>query len=257
MASLERNFCDVPVSVRMEKDIGCLSPGIQYHKSHVVTGLGVFRPDVSQTDNQVVHAALLGILCSLSSSLLHGTGGLDRADDGVLVSENLEAFDLHITGNHTLVKLQRSDIKFQLIGEVLHEAADLEAAGALGELTTCLDTLGVTGELKGNIDGDGLLLINGEEVNVEAVVLYRVPLVFVCNSHVGFATELKVNDVSCRSMGDTLKFLFVNGEENVFHSKAIEVARNQALTAESLDDGFVAFLADFAFKRKMLHCFVC
>ena len=38
MPALERNLGDSPVPLRGENDIGCLSPGIQDHKSHVVAG---------------------------------------------------------------------------------------------------------------------------------------------------------------------------------------------------------------------------
>jgi hypothetical protein len=90
---------------------------------------------------------------------------------------------------------------------------------------------------------------------VEAVVVYRVPLILVSNGGVVLATQFQVYDVGSGSVGQTLEFFLVNGEEDVLHTGTVEVAGNQALGTEGLEDGLVTFLADFAFKRKMLHCF--
>ena len=57
-AAFERSFRNTPVSVGFKNDIGCLRPGIQYHKTHVVSGIRVFCADISQTDYQkCVHTA--------------------------------------------------------------------------------------------------------------------------------------------------------------------------------------------------------
>ena len=92
---------------------------------------------------------------------------------------------------------------------------------------------------------------------MEAVVLYRVPLALVSYCGVGLPTPVQVNDLGSGRVGETLQLFLIDCEKDVVNTLTIEVAGNQALTAESLKDGFVAFLANFAFKRKMLHCFVC
>ena len=57
-------------------------------------------------------------------------------------------------------------------------------------------------------------------------------------------------------MGNTLQLFLIDGEKDVFlDALSIEVAGNQTLCTEGLEDGLVALLADFAFKRKMLHVF--
>ena len=148
------------------------------------------------------------------------------------------------------------DIDVQLIGEVLHEAADLKGTGALNELTTSLHTLGVTGDVEGNGNHDGLGLVHGQEIDVEAVVLYRVPLILVCNGGVGLATQIQVNDVGSGGMRETLEFFLIDCEKDVvLNTFTVQIAGNQALAAEGLDYGLVALLADFALKRKMLHVF--
>ena len=79
----------------------------------------------------------------------------------------------------------------------------------------------------------------------------------VPNAVDGLAVQLQVYDVGRGSVGEALKFFLVHGEEAVlFHILAVEVARYETLLAVGLQSGLVAFLADFAFKLKMLHCFV-
>ena len=43
----------VAVAAGLENDIGCLGPGIQYHKADVVSCGGVFGTDVAESDDQV------------------------------------------------------------------------------------------------------------------------------------------------------------------------------------------------------------
>ena len=68
--------------------------------------------------------------------------------------------------------------------------------------------------------------------------------------------EGEVDDVGIRGAKKVLEILFYHGEENVVDSVAIEIARNEALLAECLDDGFVANLTGLAVKCEMLHFFV-
>jgi hypothetical protein len=78
----------------------------------------------------------------------------------------------------------------------------------------------------------------------------------VSNGGVGFATQFQVYDVGSGSMGKTLELFLVNGEEDVVDALTIEVARNQTLGTEGLENGLVTLLANFALKRKMLHCLI-
>ncbi len=113
----------------------------------------------------------------------------------------------------------------------------------------------MTGEVQRNGNDDGLFLVDGEEIHVQAVVLYGMPLVLVSHGGVGLAIQLQVYDVGSGRVSEALELFFVNGEKDVLlHVLTIEIAGNETLFAVGLEGGLVAFLADFAFERKMLHC---
>ena len=193
-------------------------------------------------------------LRGLSGGLLHGTGGVHAADDGVLVRDDLQTFELEVAGDHAVVDVQRGDIDVELVGEVLHEGLDLQGTGDLGELTTGLHTHRVTGDVEGDADHDRLLLVHGEEVHVEAVVIHRVPLVLVGDGGVHLTIEVEVHDVGGGGVGETHQLLLIDSKQDVVDAGAVEVAGDEALAAERLDDGLVALLADLAVQLKMLHC---
>ena len=112
----------------------------------------------------------------------------------------------------------------------------------------------MSGDLERNVDGDRLLCIYCEEVDVEAGVEYRMELKLVKDCAVGLAVvEDEVNDVCLRGIGYALEFFLIDCEEDVLHSETIKIARDESLLAESLDNGFVADLTDLAFQFKMLH----
>ena len=90
---------------------------------------------------------------------------------------------------------------------------------------------------------------------MEAVVLYRVPLILVSHCSVLFTAEVQVYDIRSGGMGKALELFLVYSEKDVVKSETIEVARNETLTAEGLKDGLVALLANFAIESEMLHCF--
>ena len=90
---------------------------------------------------------------------------------------------------------------------------------------------------------------------MQAVVFHRVPLIFVGDSGVGLATQVQIHDVGSGRVGETLQLFLIDREKDVVHAGTVQVAGNQALTTEGLEDGLVALLADFAIQRKMLHCF--
>ena len=82
------------------------------------------------------------------------------------------------------------------------------------------------------------------------------PLKLVKNSCVVLAVKVEVYDERLRSVGEEAEFLRVDCEEDILNTVAIEVARNESFSAESLDDGFVADLTGLAFQFEMLHCSV-
>ena len=53
LAALVADDGHVAVAAGLENDIGCLGPGIQYHKADVVSRGGVFGTDVAESDHQI------------------------------------------------------------------------------------------------------------------------------------------------------------------------------------------------------------
>ena len=89
---------------------------------------------------------------------------------------------------------------------------------------------------------------------MEAIVIHRVPLILVGDSGVGLAVEVEVHDVRGGGVGEAHQLLLIDGEQDVVDAGAVEVARDEALAAERLDDGLIALLADLAVQLEMLHC---
>ena len=162
---------------------------------------------------------------------------------------------MEIGGDDALAETQFGNVHGKFIRQVGHEGAHLQGTDTLDELTTLLHTHGVTADGKRNVDGDGLLFVDGEEIHVQAVVLDGVELQLVYDGGVGLAIEDEVHDVGSRRVQEALKIAIVNGEEDIVQTLAIEVAGNETLAAEGLDDGLVSDLADLAFQFKMLHAF--
>ena len=114
----------------------------------------------------------------------------------------------------------------------------------------------MAGNDEGNVDGDGLLFVDSEEIHVEAVVLYGMELELVKDCGASLTSvEDEVHDVGIRRAEESLEVLVADSEEDVFYAAAVEIAGNESLFAESLDDGFVADLAGLALEFKMLHNF--
>ena len=113
----------------------------------------------------------------------------------------------------------------------------------------------MTGDHDGNLDGDGLLLRDDKEVDMEAVVLDRMELELMDDGCVSLSVvKLDVDDVGGGSVGDSLEVLVRDCEKDVLNALAIEVARNKTLLADGFDDGFVTDLTDLAVDLEMLHC---
>jgi len=55
ISSLEGYFGHITITLCLKNNIGCLSPSIQYHKSYIVSGVCIFRADISQSDYQIIH----------------------------------------------------------------------------------------------------------------------------------------------------------------------------------------------------------
>lgn len=113
----------------------------------------------------------------------------------------------------------------------------------------------MTGDAYRNCDGHWLVLSNCEEVYVESLVGYRMPLSLVKDACILLAiVEYEVDDVRVRGVGYGLEILCVNGEENVLDSVSIKVARYETFSADCLYGCLVANLTELAFEFNVLHC---
>lgn len=185
-------------------------------------------------------------------------GGLYAAEDGGLGSEDGEVVVFEIACGNLLADSELGDIDIELIRKVLHQTADAHLAHELEELAAGENSACGTLDCDRNVNRDRLVLGYGEEVYVEAVVIYRMELELVGNGCELLAViESDVYDIRLRNIGDALEIFSVYSEEDVaLDARAVKVARNEALLAERLDDGLVASLADGSLQFEVFHCFV-
>ena len=103
---------------------------------------------------------------------------------------------MEVTGNNLLANLKRSTVNLKRVRKLVEHSADLALAGRNEELTTGFHTFRMTGYDNRNVDDHRFGVVHCEEIHVEALVLYRMPLKLVENG-VDFLTvaELKVDDV--------------------------------------------------------------
>ena len=98
-------------------------------------------------------------------------------------------------------------------------------------------------EFDGNVDGDGLLVVNCKEIDVQAVVFDGMELELVKNyGVVGLAVELEVDDERIGSLDEALDFTLRNCEEYILDTGSVKIAGDESLCAESLDALMVALL---------------
>ena len=185
----------------------------------------------------------------------HVAGSLDGADDGVLRGDHADTLELDVTGDNTLLDVERGHVDVDIVRKILHQGADLDEPGDEDEFSSLLDSHRVAADSDRNLDGDRLVLRDGEEIDMEAVVLDRMELKLMDDSLIGLTVvELDVDDKGSGGVGDTLEVLVVDSEEDILHSLTIKVARDKTLLADRFDDGFVADLTDFAVDFEMFHC---
>ena len=90
---------------------------------------------------------------------------------------------------------------------------------------------------------------------MKSLVRYRMVLYLMEHSiTVSSVAELKVDDIRVRSVGDSLEILCFDSEEDVLHTKSIDVARNKSCTTYSLYSCLVASFANLAVEFNVFHC---
>lgn len=161
---------------------------------------------------------------------------------------------MEVAGVDLLADLKSGHIDRNFVRKVGHKGAHFELANGNDEFAAELYAFGVTGDIDRNLDCDRLGVAYCEEVHVERLVGYRVPLRLVKNCAMLFAVvEDDVDDVSCRGVGKVLKVCCIYSEDDVLYAVAVEVARHEAVATEGFDVRLFAGLADSALKFNVFH----
>ena len=111
-----------------------------------------------------------------------------------------------------LAEAEVVDIDDYALGNFSIDSAYLDLLHGEVELTTGLDTLGVAFELDGHLDGDGLLVVNLEEVDVEDVVLYGVEVDVLEDSVALLAVDVELDSEDVGSIDELANVLGLNYE---------------------------------------------
>lgn len=102
---------------------------------------------------------------------------------------------MEVAGNDLFADAQRSRVNLESVRKVVQSCRNFEFACRNEELTTEFHTLRVTGNNNWNVDGYRFCRINCEEVCVQSLVSYRVPLNLMENAKMLLALKVKLNDV--------------------------------------------------------------
>lgn len=161
---------------------------------------------------------------------------------------------MEVAGYNLLADVESGAVHFEYVWKVLHHSGYLELACRNEKLTTGFHTFCVSLNAYRNIDAYRLGLIYCEEVHVETLVGYRVPLKFVKHC-IEFLTIVKfeIYDVRVWSVGKSFESLCLNSEEDILHSESVDVARNESLSADSLDSLLVSHSTQSAFQFDVFH----
>lgn len=209
---------------------------------HIGIGGGVLFPAAPENFLEYVHLQLLRlteqphkekntscpamghdvkIVCSRSGSgvfvcLCHGatggTGELYGTNHSVLGVHQLEALEVEIAHCHALAELQMVNVDHKTLGNLAAESFHFQLAHGKSELTTGLDTLGVTFDLHGHLHNDGFVGINLKEIDVENGVLNGLELQLLHHGLHGSAGEVDVNLEDVGGVDELANILRVDGD---------------------------------------------
>lgn len=181
------------------------------------------------------------------------TGSFNLCYASILRVHEGQTFELQVAYSEFLADTQSGNVNLDAVGDIGVDTINLQLTHLHSELTTGLNTLGVTNELYGNSYGNGLLSSYLEEVDVQTNVLNRVELILLNNSNGLLVTDGEVNSQCVRAVDQFTYVLCLYGEGRVL-ALTIEVAGNQVLLAECLS-GFLAELRTGSSNEiKSFHC---
>ena len=263
---LDGSLGDESVAPVLKNNIGRFCESVQYHESCVVPGPLVLLSGVAQSADQIlVQSSVFFVMAAAEDSLrclprgnlqdracvlfgslfrLGGSCGLDgvtcRLDgayDHLFRRDQLEPFEAQFAHLDALAQLETRHVDVEVLRNLLVRRLDVDLADRHVHASAVAYTLCQAGELHGNTDGDGLLVVDLVEVNVEQRVRYRVELQFLENRRVRFAVDDQLDDVDVRCVDHLAQFRHRSGEGDCYRLAvlvrlAIEVAGDEALLAE-------------------------
>lgn len=219
-----------------------------------------------------------GLLGGGSSGTTCGTGELYGADDSVLGVDKLETLEVEVADCHRFAETEVVDIDDETLGNIGIDSLYLELLHREAQLTAGLDTLGVALELDGNLDGDGLLVIDLEEVEMKDGILDGVELNLLEYGHLlgtveiefyskdvrsideladGFVGDYEICGDKCfvvRNLHQLLTGVECTGIGEVYEFASVENYRNLALAAESFGGLLAEVSTRLSCKFESVHC---
>jgi hypothetical protein len=145
---------------------------------------------------------------SLSSGTASGTSELNGADNGVFGVDEFDAIVVEVADLESLAKAEVVDVNDYAFGDVGVDSFNFELLHRESQFTTGFNTFGVAFELNGNVNNDGFLVVDFEEVHVEHGVFYGVELYFAKYGFASFTVDVEFND---EYVGSIEKFANVVG----------------------------------------------
>lgn len=134
-------------------------------------------------------------LFALLSSLCGSTGRTYGADDCGAWRNDSHALIAEVACDDLLADAQRSRVNLKSVRKILEHCRNFELACGNQELAAELYACRVAGNDNRNVDSHRLLRIYSEEVHVESLVGYRMPLRLVKYAKVFLALEIKLDDI--------------------------------------------------------------
>lgn len=198
-----------------------------------MSGFGVFRTDIAQTDNQIFHLALSFGALFRSLGAARSTGYADCANRLRRRGYELQVIEFEVADEDCLTDVERSYVHYQLVRQILDECADNEFAGRQSQFAADFHTLGSTRKTNRNGNRNRLALLHAVEVDMENLLAYRMILYVAQNGFLDFAVDVEFDDVGVRSVDERFDGFRVDCESDVL-AAAIDYARNQTLAAAAL-----------------------
>ena len=220
---------------------------------------------------------MLKLLC-VGLCTTGGTSELNGADNSVLGVHQFEAFEVEVADLEGLAEAEVVNVDHETLGDGGVGSFHANFLHRESELTTGFHTFGVAFELNGNFDGNGLLVVYFEKVNVEDGILYGVELDVLEHGHAFFAVNVEFDSEDIGSVDQLANGVVgygkIGGDEafavtdfydffafaesavvgEVKYLAAIEHYGDQVVFTESLGGFFAEVCTGFGSELECFHC---